>query len=711
MLDRFRLSVGLLFVLSCAALCGPPATLPETPKKPVEDEYHGVKVIDPYRWLEDRKDPDVQKWVTQQNRFTRGYLDKLPQRKAILDRLQELTEVEVHHYEKMSCHDGKLFAKTSAGLATLKSANDPDSHKILVDPAAVLKKPSAVVDFYEVSPDKKKVAVSMSFEGKDVGSVYVFDVASGKKLPDVVPNVRSPIGGDMVWKADSSGFYYTRNPPDDPGPDGEPLPQLIYFHPLGKDAKKDPYVFGKTLSSAGTSNLNRSEDGKYLLIMTSIGWAPEHNQPYLLEIATGKIRPIGTTSDKILLVHFGKKDELFVLSNRHAPRGQILSVSRDTLDLKKARVIVPQGPKVLETFMVLENGVLMAAESHGTASRLCLYDASGKELGVVPVPKEAHVSELVSLNKEEILFLAESFFTPPAWFRFKLGDDAAHKTRLDLTHRMVDFSACEMVHEDAVSKDGTKVPMTILRRKDIKLDGTNPVLLTGYGGYNLIQNAEFDPCRLFWLEKGGVIVIAHLRGDGNFGEEWFRAGTVTQRQNAFDDFAGCAKHLIARKYTRPEKLAIEGGSNGGTLMGAALTQHPGLFRAVVAHSGVYDMLRQELQARGVDVQEFGTVKDKDQFKALHAYSPYHKVVDGTRYPAVLLTAGENDGRVDATDTWRFAARLQAAGSKRPILLWTRTDAGHQGDSIEGRADAFAFLCEQLEVAFKVAPPGKKMPAP
>jgi prolyl oligopeptidase len=698
MLDRSRLSMVLFFVLSCLSLGGAPPSLPETPRKPVADVYHGVKILDPYRWLENRKDPAVKKWVDQQNRFTRAHLDKLPTRKAILARLNDLAETDSIHCDKMTFHDGKLFGRQAETLVTLKSADDPATEKMVVDPVAALGKATASLDFYEVSPNGKTMAVSMSSEGKDIGSVYFFDIASGKKLPDVIPNVKSPLGGDMTWKADNSGIYYTRNPTDEPGEKAEPARQLIFFHPLGKDPKNDPYVFGKELSAIAGSNLIMSKDGKYLLIGSSIGWAPEHSTVYLIDVATGKAQRVGAAEDKITFAQFGKRGELFLLSNRDAPRGKILSIPRDERDLKKAKTIVPLCDGVLDGFTVLDKGIL-ALERIGTASRLRLFDGAGKELASVPVPAGMHVSEVVPLEKDELLFLAESFFTPAAWFHFKLGAPSARKTKLRTSHPRIDCSDCEMVREQATSKDGTKIPITILRRKDIKLAGTNPVLLTGYGGYNFIQTAEFNWSRRLWLEHGGVIAIAHLRGDGNFGEDWYRAGLGAKRQNAFDDFAACAKHLIDRKYTKPAKLAIEGGSNGGTLVGVALTQQPKLFRAAIAHAGVYDMLRQELQARGADIQEFGTVKNLAEFKALHAYSPYHKVMDGTAYPAVLMTAGENDGRVDAADTWRFAARLQAAGSKQSILLWTRTDAGHQVDSTEGKADVYLFLFEQLELAF------------
>jgi prolyl oligopeptidase len=393
---------------------------------------------------------------------------------------------------------------------------------------------------------------------------------------------------------------------------------------------------------------------------------------------------------------------LLLVSHRGAPRGQVLRLGLKDLDVKNAKVLVPQLEGVLTSVFPLEKRVLVVERILGGA-RLRLFDAAGKELRGVPVPEGSLVAEVVPLDNDELLLLTESYFTPPAWDHYKLGDEKIRKTKLFSSYPNVDYGDSEVVREVAVSKDGTKVPLTILRRKNLKLDETNPVLLHGYGGYNLIHDAQFEASRRLWLEQGGVYAMAHLRGDGDFGEAWHRAGILTKRQNAFDDFAACAKHLIERKYTTSSRLAIEGASNGGTLMGATLTQQPQLFRAVVSQVGVYDILRQEQKTRGFDIPEFGTVKNADHFKAMYAYSPFHRVIEGTSYPAILLMTGENDGRVDAADSWKFAARLQAAGSKQPVLLWTSADAGHQlnaSDVLSNKADIYAFLFEQLGMKFK-----------
>jgi prolyl oligopeptidase len=318
----------------------------------------------------------------------------------------------------------------------------------------------------------------------------------------------------------------------------------------------------------------------------------------------------------------------------------------------------------------------------------------------------ASVEDVVSVKGDAVLVQVETFLQPMAWYAWDKGAEKPQATKLASTSP-ADFSDCEVVREFATSKDGTKVPLSILRKKGTKLDGDNPTLLTGYGGYSISMSPRFRAANRVWLEQGGVYVVANIRGGGEYGEEWHKAGNLTRKQNVFDDFAACARRLIDLKYTSPAKLAIEGGSNGGLLMGAMIAQHPELFRAVVTHVGLYDMLRFELHPNGAfNATEYGSVKDPEQFKALYAYSPYHHVTDGTAYPAVFVLTGVNDGRVDPANSLKMAARLQAAtGSKRPVLLQVSFDSGHGiGDSlskaIERQADVYAFLFDQLGMEYR-----------
>ena len=327
----------------------------------------------------------------------------------------------------------------------------------------------------------------------------------------------------------------------------------------------------------------------------------------------------------------------------------------------------------------------------------------------MPTLPVSAVGGLVRLEGDEILFHNESFIDPPAWYRYRPaaagGRDEVAKTALAVTPA-VDMSGVEVAREFAVSKDGTRVPINLITRKGARRAGRNPTVLSAYGGYGISLTPRFDARVAVWLEQGGVYAIANLRGGGEYGEAWHRAGNLTRKQNVFDDFTACARWLIDAKVTSPKKLAILGGSNGGLLMGAALTQHPELYGAVVSYVGIYDMLRVELSPNGAfNVTEFGTVKDPEHFKAMHAYSPYHHVVDKTRYPAVLLTTGENDPRVDPMQSRKMTARLQAAtGSRAPVLLVTNTDAGHGAGSrdqrIRQRVYMFAFLMDQLGMTYK-----------
>jgi prolyl oligopeptidase len=335
-----------------------------------------------------------------------------------------------------------------------------------------------------------------------------------------------------------------------------------------------------------------------------------------------------------------------------------------------------------------------------------MFDLTGKPLLPVPLKPISSVEGLVRLGSDAILFGSQTFLEPFAWYRFDPETGQTSKSALYSTSS-VDFGDTEVVREFATSKDGTKIPLNIIRRKGTSLDGQNPTILYGYGGYGIIMSPWFSARNRIWLEQGGVYAVANLRGGGEYGEEWHKAGNLTKKQNVFDDFFACAQHLIDAKYTSPAKLAFEGGSNGGLLMGAVLTQHPDVSRAVVSYVGIYDMLRVELFPNGAfNVTEFGTVKDPEQFKALYAYSPYHHVEDGKAYPAVLFLTGDHDGRVDPANSRKMTARLQAATSSHsPVLLRTSSNAGHGigtslSDQIAQDTDVFAFLFDQLEVTYK-----------
>jgi prolyl oligopeptidase len=720
----FSLGLALSFaVYFLGRAAEPPSKPPETPKKPVTDVYHGVKVLDDYRWLENADDPAVKKWTEAQNAYTRSILDKSPALPALRKRLKVLMTTGSPGYSGLQMAGGTLFAlkfqppKEQPFLVTLKSADDPDSAKTVLDPNALDAKGKTTIDFYAPSRDGKLVAVSLSEGGSEEGTLYVYEAATGKKLKDVVPRVQFPTGGgDVAWNADNTGFYYTRYPRGTERPKEDlNFYEQVYFHKLGTDTDQDTYVLGKDFPRIAEIFLDSSADGKYLLATVQKGDGGEFE--HFLKDLAGKWTQLTHYEDRISAAAFGAGEDkaLYLLSRKDAPRGKILRLALDRPDLKSATTLVKESEVAIEalrigsnrlytTFVPTVSGVYVV-DVNGGPSEMRFISRDGQSMPV-PLPPVCAVLEVLPVRGDEVLIHVQSFLQPPAWYAYKQGDKEPRRTALYRTSP-ADFSDCEVTREFAISKDGTKVPLSILKRKETKLDGTNPTLLTGYGGYGSCVTPRFSAVNRVWLDQGGVFAVANLRGGSEYGEPWHQAGYLTKKQNVFDDFAACAKHLIERKYTSPDKLAIEGRSNGGLLMGAALTQHPELFRAVVSHVGIYDMMRFEQHPNGAfNVTEYGSIKDPDQFKALYAYSPYQHVKDGTAYPAVFLLTGANDGRVDPANSRKFAARLQAAtSSKRPVLLQISFDSGHGiGDNlsaaVERRADVFAFLFEQLGMKYR-----------
>jgi prolyl oligopeptidase len=684
---------------------------PETPKKPVSTEYHGVTVEDPYQWLENDEDSQVKAWSDAQNQRTRKYLDSLPDRTAIEKQLKEWYAKTSPSYFSLLSRPGILFAmkfqppKQQPLLVTLASADDLKSEKVVLDPNVLDAKGTTAIDWFVPSLDGKYFAVSLSKGGSEDGTLHFYETATGKALPDTIPHVQYPTaGGSAAWTADSTGVYYTRFPRkgERPGADLN-FYQQIYFHKLGTPDTKDTYSIGKDFPRIAEITLQASQDGKYILATVANGDGGDFAH-YLLE-PDRTWKKITQFSDQIKLARLGRDNALYLLSRANAPRGKILRLPLDTPELKNAVEIVPTGEAVIEQ-IVPTSETLYVGDLLGGPSQIRRFSLDGKGETIIPVPAISAVQEMVATDDGALLFRNVSYTEPVAWFQCSKDKTEPAKTALRSTSP-VSFADIEVTREFATSKDGTKIPLNILFRKGTKHDGQNPTLLYGYGGYGISMSPNFDFTRRLWFDRGGVYVVANIRGGGELGEEWHKAGNLTKKQNVFDDFAAAAEYLIKEKYTRSEKLAIQGGSNGGLLMGAMITQHPDLFRAVVSSVGIYDMLRVELAPNGAfNVTEFGTVKDPEQFKALYAYSPYHHVVDGTKYPAVLMMTGANDGRVAPYHSRKMTARLLAANkSQNPILLRTSTSAGHGigtalSERIKQLADIYAFLFAQLGMTGK-----------
>jgi prolyl oligopeptidase len=688
-----------------------PAAEPATPKKPVTDEYQGVKVQDDYQWLEKDDDPEVKAWSDTQNQHTRGYIDKLPDRAALEKQLTEWYAKTSPSYSGLVSRPGILFAmkfqppKQQQMLVTLSSATDLKSEKMVLDPNALDAKGTTAIDWFAPSRDGKYVAISISQGGSEDGTLHIYETATGKALPDTIAHVQYPTaGGSAAWNAGGTGIYYTRFPRKGERPDADlNFYQQIYFHKIGTADTEDTYSLGKDFPRIAEVALAASRDGKYILATVANGDGGEFAH-YLLG-PDGSWKQITQFADQVKAARLGRDNALYLLSRADAPRGKILRLPLDTPELASATVIVPASDAVIQ-FVEPTANALYVGDLLGGPSQIRRFGLDGKGEAIIPIPKISAVSEMESLEDNSLLFRDVSYTEPAAWFHYVDGKGAAVKTALVSTSP-VSFSDIEVTREFATSKDGAKIPLNIIRKKGTKLDGNNPTLLYAYGGYGISMSPSFDFTRRLWFDHGGVYVVANIRGGGEFGEEWHKAGNLTKKQNVFDDFAASAEYLVKQKWTRAEKLAVMGGSNGGLLMGAILTQHPDLMRAVVSAVGIYDMLRVELAPNGAfNVTEFGTVKDPDQFKALYAYSPYHHVTDGTKYPSILMMTGANDGRVAPYHSRKMVARLDEANkSANPILLRTSSSAGHGigtalSERIKQSADIFSFLFAQLDMPAK-----------
>jgi prolyl oligopeptidase len=683
---------------------------PETPQRPVTDTYHGVDVADAYRWLEDFGDPAVRAWNAAQNRYTRAYLDQAPARDQLYERFHRLYTGASSDYFALKPRAGRLFAikrqppKNQPLLVALASPDNPAAERVVLDPNLLDPDGTTTIDFYEPSLDGRLVAVSLSCNGSEDGTLYVYDVATGQVLGDVVPRVTYPTGGGSVaWNADATGLYYTRYPhPGERPAEDLNFYQQVYYHALGTSADADSYVIGADFPRIAEVALEASDDGRYLLVTVANGDGGEF--AHYLHDPSGAWTQVTRFADQAKQASLGSDEALYLASYKGAPNGQVLRVPLATPALAQAQVVVAERDTAIRSFTPAATR-LYVTEMVGGPAQIRVYSLRGGEQGLLPIEPISAVAQVVHLEGDTVLFRSNSFVRAPAWYRFDPAEEEPARTALAVSSP-ADFRDVEVLRSYATSSDGTRVPLSILHRKGLALDGNNPTILYGYGGYGLSLSPFFDPGLSLWLEQGGVYAAANLRGGGEYGEAWHLAGNLTSKQNVFDDFIACAEQLVAAGYTNPSRLAIMGGSNGGLLMGAAFTQRPDLFRAVVSAVGLYDMLRVELDPNGAfNVTEFGTVADPEQFQALYAYSPYHRVVDGVAYPAILFVTGENDRRVNPAHSRKMTARLQtASGSGRLVLLRTSASAGHGlgtglNEQIVERADIYAFLFDQLGMQY------------
>ena len=681
---------------------------------PVTDVYHHVTVTDPYRWLENGADPKVREWSAAEDERARKYLDSLPLRAPIFKQLFSQLSATSSSYAGLHAVGDAVFAyysqppKQQPMIAMFTNAADPALARVIVDPNLINAQGTTAIDWFEPSPDGKLLAVSMSENGSEDGTLHLFEVDSGTQVGPPIPRVQYPTGGgSLAWRADAKGFWYTRYPGTDRPAAERHFFQQIYFHRLGDDPANDSYVLGKDFPKVAEIKLDARFNPQLVIASVANGDGGEFAH-YLID-ARGGAQQITRFQDKVVAAAAGADGTLYLVSRQGAPHGKLLKLAPGVTDLSRAAILVPESDAVMlssgefggEPLIVTANALYLR-ELVGGPSRVAIYDHAGKTAGTLPLPEVAAVDEVEPLSDGTLLFSVATYLRPPYFRRYEPKSAQASDTRLTQSSP-VQFLDMEVVREYVKSKDGTAIPINIVRRKGTKLNGANPLLLTGYGGYGISETPGFLGAGIrLWLDGGGVYVDANLRGGGEYGEDWHQQGALTHKQNVFDDFLAVAEHLIAEKYTDRTHLAIIGGSNGGLLMGAVMTQRPDLFRAVVSLVGIYDMLRVELDPNGsFNTTEFGSVRNSEQFKALYAYSPYHRVKPGTAYPAIFMATGETDGRVNPAHSRKMIARLQAANSSgRPILLSINAHAGHGIGSallirVNQQSDYYAFLFDQL----------------
>jgi prolyl oligopeptidase len=703
------LFIGLAAFVYAGDVPGGSSTAPSGPPKTkvaaVEDTVQGHKIVDPYRYLENANDPDTKLYVEQELSYTRSLLDPLPGRANIKARLSQLLEIGTVGAPQMG---GKYYFHTRREgnqnqpvLYVREGLNNED--RILVDVNKLAADGTIALDWWYASDDGKYVAYGTSPSGSEISTLRVIETASGKLLPDSIERTRA---ASLAWKRNNSGFFYTRYPKKGDVPEGQEVyHRRVFYHALGSDPAQDALIFGEGREAEAWPNVNLSEDGRWLLIDEEHGWTKTE---LFLQDLTSKDPPVEITTGKDF--RYGAdffEGKLYITTNEDAPRYRVFVAEAAHPKRENWKEIIPQSDAVLQSAGVT-GGKLLVQYEHNATSELKLFAVDGKKLADITLPAIGNVFGVSGrFDRNEIFFGFQSFTVPPSIYRVDLAD---WKNTLwaKVDAPSIDSSAYDVQQVWYASKDGTKVPMFIVGKKGIEKNGKNPTLLTGYGGFNISLTPTFSRSMFLWMEHGGIYAVANLRGGAEFGEDWHRAGMLEKKQNVFDDFIAAGEFLIAQKYTDRDHLAIFGGSNGGLLMGAMITQRPDLFRAVVCAVPLLDMLRyQNFQIAKLWIPEYGSAEDAKQFEWLYAYSPYHHVKPGLEYPAILFMTGDTDTRVDPMHAKKMAALMQAeakngASKDKPILLRIETKAGHgQGKpvakQIEESTDMYSFLFWQLGV--------------
>ncbi len=683
---------------------GPPLEpAPATKKVPVTDTYFGTQVRDDYQWLEQLEDPTVKAWAKAQSARASSFLNALPGRAQLAAQVKKLVSDSPQALADLQLAGGKIFAlkfdpaKQQRFIVTLDSSDNPVGEKSVCDPNVIDPTGSTAIDWFVPSPDGALVAVCLSKNGTEDGDLHFFEVSTGKQLSDSLAHVQFPTGGgNAAWTRDSKWIFYTRYPREGERPAADAhFFQQVYFHQLGAPESDDLYSIGKEFPKIAEVQLQSNADSDYVVATVANGDGGDFE--HFVYGPDKRWQQITKFEDKIKkgILAFGPA--FYAISLDGTPHGKIVEFALDAPQISQ-KVVVPSVDGVIQGIAITGTEILVQT-LEGGPSGLYSCGLDGSNLRAVPIPPISDIAELAT-GKDLALVRIGSYIELRKWFKHDAATNQLAATALN-SESPLNFSDMEVTRDFAISKDGTKIPLNIIHKKGSKLNGSNPTILYGYGGYGINETPEVWPPLRAWYDLGGIYVDTNLRGGGEYGEAWHKAGNLTKKQNVFDDMAACAQYLIEHKYTTSSKLGMLGGSNGGLLMGAMITQHPSLMKAVVSEVGIYDSLRVELSPNGLfNTTEFGTVKDPDQFKALYAYSPYHHVVKGTKYPAILLTAGLNDGRVEPYNSFKFAALLQAAAAPgSPILLRINSFGHGIGSSLDEQVsnytDFLSFFAYEL----------------
>jgi prolyl oligopeptidase len=666
---------------------------PSTKVEVIRETLHGVELTDSYRWLEDQNSSETRAWIDAQNNYSNSLLKPLPGREAMKQRLSELLRTDTLGVPTE--RNGLYFfskRKADQDLAAIyvrKGLRGPD--EVLLDPHSLSADHTTSIDLLDISQDGSLVAYGIRRGGADEIEIRLMRVATRQQLSDELPRARYT---GISIHPNNQEIYFSRFGPEGP---------RVYVHTLGKTPEADVEIFGKGYGPEKIIGLSLSEDGQYLIATIHYGSAAKKTEVYACDLLKGKQWiPIVTGIDARFLPDIGQ-DSLYLQTNWKAPNGRILKVDLRDPAQEKWREIIPESDATIVGFSAASGRVFVNFLKE-VRSSVKVFTKEGKFLREIAFPAIGSVGGISGQWKNRQAFFSFSSFLVPATI-YRYDANSQIQEVWAETKILFDASRFEVTQVWYNSKDQTRVPMFLVHSKDLQRNGKNPALLTGYGGFMQSLTPSFSPLAVYWVERGGIYAVPNLRGGGEFGESWHQAGMLEKKQNVFDDFIAAAEWLIKQNYTDSSKLAISGGSNGGLLVGAALTQRPELFRAVFCSYPLLDMIRyHRFLVAKFWVPEYGSSEDPDQFKILLAYSPYHNVKLETKYPAVLFVTGDSDTRVDPLHARKMTALLQASsGSDRPVLLLYDTKAGHSrgstpvGKRIDELTDEISFLFWQLGV--------------